>query len=201
MLNDLSYIFYNKDDLLGKANRGIEVECTVEEGYKTSSIITKYPTVTGFMVSDHTIRQNQVLTMKAIFGSRMYKFEGFNTQSLQAGLLASLGVEGQGTVHFDSSWPEKKSMITSVHNELKTLERRGIPCSVVTMLETHKNCVLTDYEVNQNLSNSSQLHCTLKFEIIEVVEGGGTARAKVSAAPVDKETSDKGFDEFDPDPY
>ena len=196
-MSNKSLILFPADVSTALVSKGIEVDCTVSEGYKTGSTVTGYAVAAGFQVSDHTVRKNRIVNMQIQLGNHMFalgdmsKYVGI--KELSGILLSSLGVYDVPYVALEAVTTEPIKRANLVHRLLTSIERQGLRCTLVTILGVYKNAVLVDYDTVQDKNSSTVLNANLTFELIETLDITSSVRAKVALSAVDEDAEKESY--------
>lgn len=134
-------------------------ECVMKEAHKATNQVTKYPVQTGFLVSDHTIKQNREVVLEVRAGNTM------------------LGIDG-------AQDPNKLSPELA-HDLFTTITLEGRLCDLETILGPYVNCVLRSHTPVVDEKTATILSTTLLFEELIVIPESGTTTAVQSTRTAD----------------
>jgi len=171
-----------------------------QEAHAGENIITKFPVSTGFMVSEHTIRQNARIKLETVISSvsnptavvRQTYEAAFQHLITSSGGIAS-GVkldeaEKFGRVDYEPTDTVAAGDLDKVQKAFKmirTLVQTGTLVHVLTMRETYINCVIQAYNVTNDVTNPYSIPMTLELEELIIAEANtlGTKFGALSDAP------------------
>lgn len=198
----------------------------VKEAHSGATRITSYPVDSGFMVSDHAIRQNRrivldtitsnismsVATMRKDFkttfkelmvavggmqlhGEREYEMTAkygrpaYDNDSLTVKVPFTSITLGTFTNPIATALGAQVSLnkIDETMNIIEKLNATGTLVHVISLRGIRKNCVITEYEVANDVRNAYTLPCMLVLEQLNVVNVERT-KVQVSTNQTDGET-------------
>lgn len=188
--------FFNPDTVnVDNAWKVISWDCVVQEGHKASNQVTQYPIQSGFMVSDHAIRENRVLKLRGIIVNVGLVPTGMDAM-IDLAAKAGGAILGTGFGAIVSSAVTKAEYLFSdnkvnkVKNTFDELERlclTGTFVHATTILGNYMNCIIRDVEVVQDSKTSSILMVDLTLEEIQVqYSGAGDAWNNIISAQLDQ---------------
>jgi hypothetical protein len=137
-------------DESGEIRGELVFDSIVSEEHEVSNKVTEFPIDSGYVVSDHVIRKNRVLTMNVV--SVRHTFEGRQRDGLTAG---------------------KQNKIKEDFDLLNEMVQKGLRCNVVTILGAYTNCVVVKFKTKQDVDTSTILQATIVLKEMNVV--GGTS--------------------------
>ena len=169
--------FFNADTVnVDNSWKVIEWDCVIEEGHRASNEVTKYPVQSGFMVSDHAIRENRILKLRGIIANVGLVPQGFDAM-IDLAAKAGGAILGTGFGAIVSSAITKAEYLFSdnkvnkVKNTFDELERlclTGTFVHATTILGNYTNCIIRDVECRQDTKTSSILLVDLVLEEMQV---------------------------------
>lgn len=119
----------------------------VSEGHEVENKVTEFPIDSGFVVSDHTIRKNRVLTMEIV--SVRHAFKDRQRNGITSG---------------------KANKIKEDFDLLTDMVQRGLRCNVVTILGAYTNCIVTKFKTKQDVETSTIMRANLMLKEMNVVD-------------------------------
>lgn len=129
--------------MVGTAKSVLRFHSVIAEEHEITSEVTKYPAMTGFDVSTHTIKKNRKLTIQGVVSNHLivgsqefHQYGGKNT-----------------SIMFDT---------------LKELVRRSTPCEVLTNLGTYTPVIFTRFRTKQQAGMTDAMDFTLIGEEIQL---------------------------------
>lgn len=179
-LSQIGDFFTGADDSADKGSswKVIEWDCVMKENHKAGNEITKYPVQTGFVVSDHTIRQNRILQIRGIIVNVSLMPKGVDFAiDLAAKAGGALIGSGAGAVvgsvitkakNVFSDSGSSGNRVQEVFEELQQLCLKGTIVHVSTILGPYINCVIRSVEVTQDVNSSSILVADMVIEELQV---------------------------------
>ena len=192
--------FFNKDAVNADNSwKVIEWDCVVTEGHRASNQITKYPIQSGFMVSDHAIRENRILKLRGIVVNVGLVPQGYDAM-IDLAAKAGGAILGTGFGAIVSSAitkaeyifkDDKVNRVKNTFDELEKLCLTGTFVHATTILGNYMNCIIRDVEVSQDAKTSSILIVDLTLEEVQVQYYGENTNTTLS-----KELSDAAADSF-----
>lgn len=162
----------------GASWKVIEWDCVIKETHSVSNEITKYPVQTGFIVADHTIRANRLLSLKGIIVNVGLMPQGvdyaIDLASKAGGALLGSGagaiigsiITKARNVFSDTGSSENR--VRSVFEELQQLCLKGTIVHASTILGPYVNCVIRDVKVTQDVNTSSVLIVDILLEELQI---------------------------------
>ena len=173
--------FFNPDTVnVDNTWKVIEWDCVIQEGHKASNQVTRYPIQSGFIVSDHAIRENRMLKLRGIIVNVGLVPTGMDAM-IDLAAKAGGAILGTGFGAIVSSAITKAEYLFSdnkvnkVKNTFDELERlclTGTFVHATTILGNYMNCIIRDVEVVQDSKTSSILMVDLVLEEIQVQYSG-----------------------------
>ena len=173
--------FFNPDTVnVDNTWKVIAWDCVIQEGHKASNQVTKYPIQSGFIVSDHAIRENRILKLRGIIVNVGLVPTGLDAM-IDLAAKAGGAILGTGFGAIVSSAITKAEYLFSdnkvnkVKNTFDELERlclTGTFVHATTILGNYMNCIIRDVEVVQDSKTSSILMVDLTLEEIQVQYSG-----------------------------
>ena len=179
-LSTVSNFFTGGEDTpeQGSAWKVIEWDCMMKEGHSVSNEVTKYPVQTGFIVADHSIRGNRLLSLKGIIVNVGLMPKGLDyaidLASKAGGALLGSGAGAVvGSVitkakNIFSDSGNNENRVRAIHEELQRLCLEGQIVHVSTILGPYINCVIRKADVVQDVNTSSILVVDLLIEEMQV---------------------------------
>ena len=175
--------FFNKDSVnVNNSWKVIAWDCVVEEGHKASNQVTKYPIQSGFLVSDHTIRENRILKLRGVIVNMSLVPSGLDAMiDLAAKAGGAILGTGFGAVlssaitkaeYLFSDSSSRVNKVKSTFDELERLCLTGTFVHATTILGNYMNCIIRDVEVRQDSKTSSLLIVDLVLEEMQVQYAG-----------------------------
>lgn len=149
------------------------VSTEVEKG---ASVVTKYPVDSGFLVSDHTIRQNKVIQLDAVITTSTHSASRhagvLNTQSTFEAIVSMAGLSADmfTSAPFGGSATAGRSKILEAFEELRMLNQQGLRVHLATAKGIHPDCVLVNYVEKTTKKTLSSLALALVFEQLVVID-------------------------------
>lgn len=144
------------------------------EGHTAQSIVTKFPMSTGFIVSDHMIKQNRVLKLKVV-ASNMVNNELWELISYAGDTIAGSVLDfkyatliGSATSLVRTTF-ESANRVSYAFDLFNKLMAQGTRLYVNTILGPYSNCVVTSIEVVQDKETSAILAAEITLEELQVV--------------------------------
>lgn len=173
--------FFNADTVnVDNTWKVIAWDCVIDEMHHAENEVTKYPIQSGFMVSDHIIRQNRILKLRGVIVN-----VGLVPQGLDAmiDLAAKAGgaILGTGFGAIVSSAitkakylfsEDKVNKVRNTFDELEKLCLTGTFVHATTILGNYMNCIVRSVDVRQDSKTSSILIAELVLEEIQVQYSG-----------------------------
>lgn len=156
-------------DESGKVKGELVFDSIVSEAHEVSNKVTEFPVDTGFVVSDHVIRKNRVLTMDIV--SVRHAMEGRQRDGMTAG---------------------KHNKIKEDFDLLNEMVQKGLRCNVVTILGAYTNCVVVKFKTKQDVSTSTIMQAVIVLKEMNVV--GESTSASARQALIDTANSTSGPD-------
>ena len=169
--------FFNEDTVnVDNAWKVIEWDCVINEGHRASNQVTKYPVQSGFMVSDHAIRENRMLKLRGVIVNVGLVPQGADAM-IDLAAKAGGAILGTGFGAIVSSAITKAkylfndNKVNKVKNTFDELERlclTGTFVHATTILGNYTNCIIREVECSQDSKTSSILVVDLTLEEMQV---------------------------------
>jgi hypothetical protein len=121
------------------------------EEHQVTAEVTKYPTQSRTMVTNHSIRKNRVITIKALVSD--FPMAG--------------QIEGQSSYSTESTIKNSRA----VYQELSRLIREGVPCTVMTNFGEYSPVLFTKLKTATKEGVSDMLDFVLVGEEIQIGDG------------------------------
>ena len=138
---------------IGEDSEGVDQQNVIRfhsvetEEHEVEATITKFPVQSQAYVSNHSIRQNRVVTIK--------------------GLVSNTVVKGQGEEHYYGGGKDNNSGNTTlVKDELSRLIQEAVPCEVVTNLGIYTPVIWRKFKTKQEAGMTDAMSFTLTGEEI-----------------------------------
>jgi hypothetical protein len=122
-------------------------DSVISEGHEVSNKVTEFPIDSGFVVSDHVIRKNRVLTMEIM--SVRHAYEG---RQRGGGLTSG-----------------KHDKIKEDFDLLTEMVQKGLRCNVVTILGAYLGCVVVSFKTKQDVNTSTVMRANIVLKEMNVV--------------------------------
>lgn len=170
-------------------------DAMVSESHDAQTVVTKVPTSSGFVVSDHIINQNRVLKLEAVAvnmqNSSMWvaSVQGLSVVSgaiFNNPVLPAIG----GLYGVVSSAFETENRIQSTYDLFNGLRTKGTKLYISTILGTYLNCVVTGIRTKHDKMTSSMLAVEITLEELQVVGSDALADAAKAAIESSYDYSD-----------
>ena len=142
-------------DEKGEIKGEVVFDSIISEGHEVENKVTEFPVDTGFVISDHVIRKNRVLTMEIM--SVRHAFEG---RQPSGGLTSG-----------------KHNKIKEDFDLLTEMVQKGLRCNVVTILGAYLNCVVVKFKTRQDVNTSTVMKATIVLKEMNVV-GSDTSTSR-----------------------
>ena len=179
----------------------IQWDCVISEGHRASNQVTKYPIQSGFMVSDHAIRENRILKLRGVIVNVGLVPKGLDAM-VDLAAKAGGAILGTGFGSIVSSaitkakylFSDESARVNKVKNTFDELEKlclTGTFVHATTILGNYMNCIIRDVEVVQDAKTSSVLIVDLTLEEMQVQYYGTNPNAALA-----KELSEAAKDSF-----
>lgn len=156
------------------------------EAHSGNNIVTQYPVSKGFNVSEHTIRQNARIQIDAVLSNfsmpvatERQSFEAaFAAVTAAAGYIVSLNnATKYGRLAWDNATAKSGQVsmnkVETAFAKIKELTQLGTLVHIITMRSIYTNCVVREYMVANDVTNSYSLPITLKLEELIVIDSEG----------------------------
>lgn len=161
-------------------------DAMVSESHDAQTRVTKKPTSTGFVVSDHIINENRVLKLEAV---------AVNMQNSSMGIISAQGLSVVSGAIFDnpvlpvigglygvvSSAFETENRIQSTYDLFNGLRTSGTKLYISTILGTYLNCVITGIRTKHDRMTSAMLAVEITLEELQVIGSDDLADAAKAA--------------------
>lgn len=158
----------------GREKQVIDFHAVTVEDHQASAQITKYPVQTGYHVSNHSIRQNRVVTIEAVI-SNLRLANLITTSGEVTGLDGGI-VEGTGIITQSSGDTEYGAdSQREVFAALEALVNSGTECQVVTNLDIYEPVVFTKFKTKQVQGMVDSMKFTITGEEIIKIDAQNTA--------------------------
>jgi len=145
-----AHIIYTPD---GGEEQVINFHAVIGEDHQASAQVTKYPVQTGYQISNHSIRQNRLVTLEGVFSNVIFD-------------------SGNGTGTKDQYGADTNSIVFQV---LEGLVNSGQEVKVVTNLGIYDPVVFTRFKTKQSAGKVDSMQFTLIGEEFIRVDASGTA--------------------------
>lgn len=173
------------------------------ESHSGQNTVTKYPVSAGFLISEHTIRENANIRLEAVVNSvsnptwtpRQSYEVAFDHLVTAAGGSGSLsGAQLYGRVAYDTFIMPDGDLekVQEAFRQIRTLVQKGTVIHVLTMRETYINCVMRSYSVMNDVTNAYAIPLFLEMEELVLAK---TIDAGVAARPTSDSDGSKVIDQ------
>ncbi|MDK9366444.1 phage baseplate protein [Lelliottia wanjuensis] len=150
-------------------------DAVVSEEHTDQSSITKFPMSNGFIVSDHTIKQNRQLKLKVVTANMVNST--LWEASIPGAILAAgdvvgmpiIGLIGNAAALVQTSF-ESDNRVQYAYKLLNSFLSNGTRLYVNTILGAYSNCVVTGITTMQDKDTSSILSAEIYLEELQVVD-------------------------------
>lgn len=161
-------------------------DAMVSEGHVAQSTVTKVPTSTGFVVSDHIINHNRILKLEAVAVN-------MQNSALWSASVQGLSVVGGaifnnpiipaigGLYGVVSSAFESEDRIQSTYTLFNGLRTSGTKLYISTILGTYLNCVITEIRTKHDKQTAAMLAVEITLEELQVIGPDDLADAAKAA--------------------
>lgn len=159
----------------------LALDCVMNESHVFRNEVTQYPTSSGFLISEHTIKKNFKFSLNGLVTnvSMPGELTLISTVGKVVGAMASRvigpvlgGLIGSAAHAIDNAGltgdPIKETFI-----QLQNLVRDGTIVHVATILGTYEGCVLNEVRIHQDGKTATVLPVTLVFEQQRVIQPNG----------------------------
>lgn len=168
-----AHIIYTPD---GGDEQVINFHAVIGEDHQASAQVTKYPVQTGYQISNHSIRQNRLVTLEGIFSNTILNNGGF---VYEAGVNGTQFNDEREQIPNDDQYGADTNK--AVFQVLEALVNSGQEVKVVTNLGVYEPVVFTRFKTKQEAGMVDSMRFTLiGEEIIKVNEDGSTAPAELT---------------------
>lgn len=149
-------------------------DAMVSEEHDARAKITSFPVSSGFVVSDHTIKQNRILKLSAVAvnmqNSAMWaaSVQGLSVAAgaiFDSPIIPILG----GIVGGVASAFETSDRIQSTYNLFNTFRTTGQKLYISTILGPYLNCVVTGLATKHDKNTAAMLSIEITLEELQVI--------------------------------
>lgn len=161
-------------------------DAVVSEEHDSQAIVTKFPVSSGFLVSDHIIKQNRMLRLTAVAA---------NMQNASMWMLSAQGLSvATGAIFSNPMIPILGSVAGTVASAFETSNRlqstfdlfnqfraAGTLLYISTIAGPYLNCVVVGVRTKQDKMTSHILAVDVTFEELQVVDESDLMRAARTA--------------------
>lgn len=163
-------------------------DAMMSEEHEDTSVVTKFPVSSGFLVSEHIIKQNRVLKLTAVASNMqnasmwMASIQGISVATgaiFNNPIIPVIGsVAGTVASAFESS-----DRVQSTYALFTKLRMAGTKLYVSTILGPYLNCVITSIRCKHDKMTSSILAVEITMEELQTVDKDALAEeARVAMA-------------------
>jgi len=131
---------------IGDVEQSIRFHAIISESHQASSEITKYPVQLGFLVSNHAIRRNRVVTIEAVISNKLLK--------------------GGATAYQYSLSSNTKSVFTMIEDLINNKRK----ATVTTNLGTYYPVIFNSFKTKQEAGMVDSMRLTISGEELIVAE-------------------------------
>lgn len=149
-------------------------DAMVKEDHEADAIVTKFPVSSGFIVSDHVIKQNRILKLTAVaVNMQNSAIWSASVQGLSVATGAIFnspiipiigGIAGGVASAFETS-----DRIQSTYNLFNTFRATGQKLYISTILGPYLNCVVTSLKTSHDKNTSAMLAIEITLEELQVI--------------------------------
>ena len=149
-------------------------DAMVKEDHEANAIVTKFPVSSGFIVSDHVIKQNRILKLTAVaVNMQNSAIWSASVQGLSVATGAIFnspiipiigGIAGGVASAFETS-----DRIQSTYNLFNTFRETGQKLYISTILGPYLNCVVTSLKTSHDKNTSAMLAIEITLEELQVI--------------------------------
>ena len=149
-------------------------DAMVKEDHAADAIVTKFPVSSGFIVSDHVIKQNRILKLTAVaVNMQNSAIWSASVQGLSVATGAIFnnpiipiigGIAGGVASAFETS-----DRIQSTYNLFNTFRATGQKLYISTILGPYLNCVVTSLRTSHDKNTSAMLAIEITLEELQVI--------------------------------
>ena len=149
-------------------------DAMVKEDHAADAIVTKFPVSSGFIVSDHVIKQNRILKLTAVaVNMQNSAIWSASVQGLSVATGAIFnspiipiigGIAGGVASAFETS-----DRIQSTYNLFNTFRATGQKLYISTILGPYLNCVVTSLKTSHDKNTSAMLAIEITLEELQVI--------------------------------
>ncbi|MBI0275404.1 hypothetical protein I6H07_06090 [Hafnia alvei] len=168
-------------------------DATVSEKHHASATVTKFPVSNGFIVSDHLIKNNRVLTLKVV-ATNMVNDETWlmsvdGMAVISGAIFASpIGsLVGSAAALVQTSF-ETADRIASAYQKFLGFMSNGTKLYINTILGTYTNCIVTDIQTEQDKDTSSIFAALITLEELQVSDPSNDAAAMAAVQDMQEMT-------------
>lgn len=149
-------------------------DAMVKEDHEANAIVTKFPVSSGFIVSDHVIKQNRILKLTAVaVNMQNSAIWSASVQGLSVATGAIFnnpiipiigGIAGGVASAFETS-----DRIQSTYNLFNMFRATGQKLYISTILGPYLNCVVTSLKTSHDKNTSAMLAIEITLEELQVI--------------------------------
>lgn len=149
-------------------------DAMVKEDHEANAIVTKFPVSSGFIVSEHVIKQNRILKLTAVaVNMQNSAIWSASVQGLSVATGAIFnnpiipiigGIAGGVASAFETS-----DRIQSTYNLFNTFRATGQKLYISTILGPYLNCVVTSLKTSHDKNTSAMLAIEITLEELQVI--------------------------------
>lgn len=163
-------------------------DAVVSEEHESDSVITKFPTSNGVLISDHMIKQNRVLMLTAVAAnmqnSSMWSLSVQGASVLTGAIFNSPIISTIGGLYgVASSAFESNNRVRSTFQLFNSLKDSGTLLYISTIAGTYLNCVIRGIRTKHDKNTQAILAIQLIIEELQMV--GNSDEANSAAATIE----------------
>lgn len=172
------------DNDINKSERfyAYKFDATVSEAHRASATVTKFPVSSGFLVSDHIIKHNRMLTLKVVTANMVN--DSTWLLSVPGAMVVTGAVFGSaiGTVAGNAATLlqtsfETQDRVSNAYKKFCKFMEEGTRLYVSTILGTYLNCIVVDIQTIQDKDSSAVMAAEITLEELQVADINSDTRA------------------------
>lgn len=149
-------------------------DAMVSESHDATATVTAFPVSSGFIVSDHVIKHNRILKLRAVAvnmqNSAMWSasIQGLSVATgaiFSSPIIPIIGSLAGGV----ASAFETSDRIQSTYNLFNTFRTTGQKLYISTILGPYLNCVVTGLKTSHDKDSSAMLSIEITLEELQVI--------------------------------